>query len=88
MTRNFTTFEQLDSLLCSLGFIRTSGEHDSHVFRHLQSSTVLFFRSRKKTDPARNADLASARHYLVENGLLDDNDFDTFLSEGALPVGS
>jgi hypothetical protein len=82
MTSSHVTYGQLYQLLLDLQFVDEPAGQPWRVYRHGETDTFILLARRMPTLPAREADLASVRRHLVENGLMDDDDFNGFLSQG------
>jgi len=78
------TYGQLYQLLLDLEFVDQPAEERWKVFRHEGSNTLILLGGRDRTSPAREADLLSVRRHLLENGLIEENEFEDFVSHGRL----
>jgi hypothetical protein len=82
MKKNGITFHELREFLVELGFSETP-EKTRIRFAHPTTGTVLLFRpfGRKEIVPAR--DMLVVRRQLVDNGLIEDANFDRFLHQAS-----
>ena len=79
------TNHQLRQLLMDLGFeARPSVEPQCLVFEHAESKARILMPSNKDEEPAREADVISARTHLMYRGHLDQAAFEQFLRVGTL----
>ena len=76
-------FATLDSLLRRLGYTVTTVPGSHLRYEHAPSATVLVFREYGPADPVSWSDLAVARRFLVERGLVEDEAFERLLQEPA-----
>jgi predicted RNA binding protein YcfA (HicA-like mRNA interferase family) len=80
MLRNIT-FTELEELLLRLGFTLepTAGSH--HVFQYPSSGALVVLPGYEKKAYVDTVHLVSVRRILVENGLIDQIAFDSFLEK-------
>jgi hypothetical protein len=76
-------FATLDSFLRRRGFTATTVSGSHLRYEHAPSATVLVFREYGPADPVSWSDLAVARRFLVERGLVEDDAFERLLQEPA-----
>jgi hypothetical protein len=69
-------FGQLDQLLQRLGFEKTVLPTFQLVYQHQPSNTILYFRAYQPDEAVSPTDLAVARKYLTERGLMEARAFD------------
>ena len=78
------TYGQLYQLLLDLEFVDQQVQQPWKAYRHGDTDTLILLANRNQTLPARDSDLFSVRRYLVDNGLMEESDFEGFLSHGRL----
>ena len=78
------TYGQLYQLLLDLRFVYEPVQPSGRGYRHDESDTLILLGDREHSMQARAVDLVSVRRHLVDNGLIDEQDFDGFLSCGRL----
>jgi hypothetical protein len=78
------TYGQLCELLSDLDFVDEPAKQPWKVYRHGDTDTLIVLARRKPTAPAPEADLVSVRRHLVAKGLIEESEFERFLSLGRL----
>jgi hypothetical protein len=79
ISRN-VTYGELYQLLGRLHFIDVSSEPRWKTYRQSDTDIVILLANREPEMPARPADLLSVRRHLVDNGVLDQHEFQRLLS--------
>jgi len=79
-------YRELREYLEGLGFIHQFVEGSHRSFTHAKSGTVFLFGGFAIDDaPVRAEDLISVRRHLVDNGIVSEQEFATFLKRGMKP---
>jgi len=78
---NTISFARLRNLLMSLGFQETIVPQSHVVYEHSGSGTTLVFRLYQLDERVSWNDVAVARKFLTERGLLDEDEFERLLHE-------
>lgn len=73
------TNKELEELLTRLGFIVSTIENRWRAYRHAASDTLILLTNRNGELPARDLDLISVRRHLVDNDLINEDEFEGFL---------
>ena len=76
---NRVTYRQLDELLRRLGFAATTAPGRWRAYQHSGSETMIVLADRGRAALARELDLVSVRRHLVDNHLINEDEFDGFL---------
>ncbi len=79
ITRN-VSYGELYRLLARLHFVDVSSEHRWEAYRQGDTDIVILLANREPDMPVRPADLVSVRRHLVDNGVLDQREFERLLS--------
>ncbi len=74
------SYGELYKLLARLQFINVSSEHRWKAYRQSGTDIMILMANREPDVPAQPADLVSVRRYLVDNGVLDQHEFERLLS--------
>lgn len=74
------SYGELYRLLLRLEFVDISNESRWRTYRQNGSDLVILLANREPATPARSADLISVRRHLVDNGLLEKDEFERLLS--------
>jgi hypothetical protein len=80
MISSNVSYGRIYQLLAQLHFVDVSGEHRWKAYRRDDTNIVILLANRRPDMPARPADLVSVRRHLVDNGVLDQCEFDRLLS--------
>jgi hypothetical protein len=70
------SFDVLEALLTRLGFECVPVEGDQLVFTHKDSGALIILPPRKWIDPVDKVHSVAVRRTLVENGLIEADEFD------------
>jgi hypothetical protein len=74
------SYGELYQLLAQLHFVDVSSERRWKAFRQDDTDIMILLANRNPDAPARTADVVSVRRHLVDNGLLDQHEFERLLS--------
>jgi hypothetical protein len=85
---NAVTYRQLHRLLIDLRFVDEPADERWKAFRHGDTGTLILLARHRPSLRAREADVVSVRRQLVDNGLIEEIDFEDFLSQGRLVQSS
>lgn len=80
MIARSVSYGELYQLLAGLHFIDVSSEHRWKAYRLRGTDIMILLANREPDVPARPADLVSVRRHLVDNGVLDQREFERLLS--------
>lgn len=80
MTTRSVTYGDLYRLLVQLDFTDVSSECPWKAYRHGATDTVVLLANREPDLPARPADLISVRRHVVDNGIVEQPEFERLLS--------
>lgn len=80
MTTRSITYGDLYRLLAQLDFIDVSDDCPWKAYRHGATDTLVLLANREPDLPARPADLVSVRRHVIDNGRIDQREFDRLLS--------
>lgn len=80
MITRSVSYGELYRLLAQLHFVDVSGERRWRAYRQGDTNIVILLANREPGMPARPADLVSVRRHLVDNGVLDQCEFERLLS--------
>lgn len=80
MIARTVSYGELYQVLAGLHFINVSSEHRWKVYRQSGTDIMILLANRKPDLPARPADLISVRRHLIDNGVLDQQEFERLLS--------
>jgi hypothetical protein len=80
MITSSVTYGDLYRLLVQLDFVDVSRECPWKAYRHGATDTLILLANREPELPARPADLVSVRRHVVDNGLVDQREFERLLS--------
>lgn len=80
MIARSVSYGQLYQLLARLNFVDVSNEQRWRTFRQANTEIVILLANRQAELPARPADLVSVRRHLVDNGVLNQREFERLLS--------
>jgi hypothetical protein len=80
MITRSVSYGELYQLLTELHFVDVSNEQRWKAYRQGGTDIVILLANREPNVPARPADLVSVRRHLVDNGVLDQGEFDRLLS--------
>ena len=83
MTSERITYGQLHRLLVGLEFEDVPVKQKWKAYRHAPSDTLILLPDRQPNQRARAPELISVRRHLVENGIVNEDEFDQFLAEAA-----
>lgn len=81
---NAVTFARLRKTLTGLGFMETVVPGSHVVFEHHPSETLLAFREYKNGEKVNRGDLAVTRRFLVEKGLVEEEQLESMLQAAAV----
>jgi hypothetical protein len=74
------TYRDLDDFLVHLGFQGSVTDRQWRVYHHSPSDTLIVLAGHDHSLPARDSDLVSVRRHLVDNEIVDRDEFDEFLA--------
>ena len=74
------SYGELYRLLAELHFVDVSSESRWRAFQQGGTEIVILLANREPDAPARQADLVSVRRHLVDNGVVDQGEFERLLS--------
>jgi hypothetical protein len=74
------SYGELYGLLAQLHFVDVSSEQRWKAYRQGDADVMILLANRAPDVPARPADLVSVRRHLVDNGVLDQREFESLLS--------
>jgi hypothetical protein len=80
MTTRSVTYGDIYRLLAQLDFVDVSSECPWKAYRHDATDTLILLARCEPESPARPADLVSVRRQVVDNGLVNQHDFERMLS--------
>ena len=83
MTTDRITYKQLDALLTHLEFSRTHVEPKWLRYEDASSDTWIFLVDKKPDEIVRVTDAFSARHLVVEKGLISEEEMESIFSQNA-----
>ncbi len=80
MITRSVSYGELYQLLAQLHFVDVSSERRWKAYRQGGTEILILLANREPDVPARQADLVSVRRHLVDNGVLDQREFEHLLS--------
>lgn len=83
-TRLRPLFGHLIRYLGGLGFVPESAENGFTVCRRPEPDTFVQLKTMRDDEPVRAGDLAVARRFLIERGIVTDDEFEQFLVDAIL----
>jgi hypothetical protein len=82
MTDHDVTYGHIYNLLLGLQFVEEPVREHWKAYRHGQTDTLILLVRHKPSLRARETDVVSVRRHLVDNGLIEENEFEDFLAQG------
>jgi len=80
MIARSVSYGELYQLLAGLDFVNVSDEPRWKAYRHGGTEVMILLANREEAVPARPAYLISVRRHLLDNGVLNQGEFERLLS--------